>query len=296
VDDGDKLGIFSGIVGFLPLGDFGKLPKEIDEIKAAKGLKNVGKCLKKNSFAPDTKVLTADGKSKPIKDLKVGDDVKTGDPTTGKSSGSHKITATMINHDSNLLNVVITTADGRRNVLHTTTEHPFWDDTAHAWVDAAALTPGHMLVTATNQTVAISGLFRLPSPAKDMYNLTVQDLHTYYVLAGGTPVLVHNSGGRGPCIVGQQGEAAAGITKNTEALRINGRDRIPDELDHAAGVIGEVKNVKYQHLSTQIKDDLQYAAANGYQMRLYVRGSTRLSGPLQAKVDSGEINLIRNLP
>ncbi|MYS52373.1 hypothetical protein GTW46_20280, partial [Streptomyces sp. SID6013] len=27
------------------------------------------------------------------------------------------------------------------------------------------------------------------------YNLTVEDLHTYYVLAGETPVLVHNAGG-----------------------------------------------------------------------------------------------------
>jgi hypothetical protein len=160
--------------------------------KSAKALEDAGKCLTKNSFAPDTKVLTADGKSKPIKDLKVGDDVKTGDPTTGQPSGSHKITATMINHDSNLLDVVITAADGHHNVLHTTTEHPFWDATAHVWVDAAALTPGHMLVTAINQTVAVSGIFRLPSPAKDMYNLTVQDLHTYYVLAGATPVLVHN--------------------------------------------------------------------------------------------------------
>jgi hypothetical protein len=161
--------------------------------KAAKALEDAGKCLTKNSFAPDTEVLTADGKSKPIKDLKVGDDVKTGDPTTGQPSGSHKITATMINRDSNLLDVVITTADGHRDVLHTTTEHPFWDATAHAWVDAAALTPGHMLVTAANQRVAVSGILRLPSPAKDMYNLTVQDLHTYYVLAGETSVLVHNS-------------------------------------------------------------------------------------------------------
>lgn len=30
--------------------------------------------------------------------------------------------------------------------------------------------------------------------AHDMYNLTVADLHTYYVLAGDTPVLVHNVG------------------------------------------------------------------------------------------------------
>ena len=28
-----------------------------------------------------------------------------------------------------------------------------------------------------------------------MHNLTVDNLHTYYVLAGTTPVLVHNEGG-----------------------------------------------------------------------------------------------------
>jgi hypothetical protein len=27
------------------------------------------------------------------------------------------------------------------------------------------------------------------------YNLTVRDLHTYYVMAGNTPILVHNEGG-----------------------------------------------------------------------------------------------------
>lgn len=77
---------------------------------------------------------------------------------------------------------------------------------------------------------------------------------------------------------------------------INGRARIPDELDPASRTIGEVKNVKYQYLSTQLKDDLSYAQANGYQFNLYVNSGTRLSGPLQNLVNSGEINLIRNIP
>src|SRR5262249_7611999 len=34
--------------------------------------------------------------------------------------------------------------------------------------------------------------------AKDMRNLTVADIHTYYVIAGNTPVLVHNCGGSVP--------------------------------------------------------------------------------------------------
>jgi hypothetical protein len=128
------------------------------------------------------------------------------------------------------------------------------------------------------------------------YNLTVDGIHTYYVLAGDTPVLVHNSGGAGPCAIGQAGEAASGITNNTQSVIINGRTRIPDEFDPSAGITGEVKNVKYQWLSTQLKDDLSYAQANGWQLNLYANSGTRLSGPLQALVDSGDINLIRNMP
>jgi hypothetical protein len=33
------------------------------------------------------------------------------------------------------------------------------------------------------------------SATQRVHNLTVADLHTYYVLAGGTPVLVHNCDG-----------------------------------------------------------------------------------------------------
>jgi hypothetical protein len=35
------------------------------------------------------------------------------------------------------------------------------------------------------------------------YNLTIDDLHTYYVLAGNTPVLVHNDGGDDVARVGR---------------------------------------------------------------------------------------------
>jgi hypothetical protein len=43
-------------------------------------------------------------------------------------------------------------------------------------------------------------------------------------------VLVHNAGGPDPCATGQTGETAAGITKNTTKIDINGRVRVPDEL------------------------------------------------------------------
>lgn len=40
-----------------------------------------------------------------------------------------------------------------------------------------------------------------------MWDLTVDTLHTFYVVAGDTPVLVHNAGGADPVVRGQQGTA-----------------------------------------------------------------------------------------
>ncbi|MET9219966.1 polymorphic toxin-type HINT domain-containing protein [Streptomyces sp. NPDC003300] len=174
-----------------------KLPDlgELDDVAAAirAGLKNG--C--KNSFSPDTPVLLADGTSKPIGELKVGDKVAAADPGTGKYEGGRTVTATMVNSDDNLLDLTVQTSPGHTSVLHTTTEHPFWDDTTHAWVNAVQLTPGHALETDNNAHVVVTAVRPAPGAA-DMHNLTVSQLHTYYVLAGVTPVLVHNS----PCPVG----------------------------------------------------------------------------------------------
>ncbi|WP_333766908.1 polymorphic toxin-type HINT domain-containing protein [Streptomyces sp. IBSBF 2435] len=150
------------------------------------------------SFDPDTPVLMDGGKTSPISEIKPGDKVEAADPATGKHQGPHSVTATWINHDANLLDVIIQGADGQFATLHTTANHPFWDDTTRTWTPAGKLQAGHTLNTATSQHAVVSTLQRIPSPAQDMYNLTIQDLHTYYVLAGTTPILVHNSGGPGP--------------------------------------------------------------------------------------------------
>ncbi|MFF7158384.1 putative toxin [Streptomyces sp. NPDC008139] len=253
-------------------------------------------CLtRENSFSQSTLVLMKDGKLKPIKDIKPGDEVEAADPKTGKHIGTRRVTARLVHHDDDLTDVTVQASTGETKTLHTTSRHPFWDDTSHTWVEAGQLTPGHVLNTADNKHTRILSVAGRPGAAA-MYNLTIEQLHTYYVLAGTTSVLAHNDGGTIICQLGQQDEKASGITKNTQKLIINGRTRIPDELDPAAGVIGEVKNVKYQHLSKQIKDDLSYASANGYQFNLYIRSTTRISRPLQDLVNSGDINLIRNLP
>jgi RHS repeat-associated protein len=146
------------------------------------------------SFSPNTPVLMAHGKTKPIGKIKTGDKVEAANPKTGKHRGSRTVQHVWINHDHDLFDLTIRTKDGHTATLHTTANHPFWDDTAHTWVPAGKLKPGHALNTAHNHHAYVVALHATPGAA-NRWNLTVQQLHTYYVLAGSTPILVHNTSG-----------------------------------------------------------------------------------------------------
>ncbi|WP_158100378.1 hypothetical protein, partial [Streptomyces thermovulgaris] len=54
---------------------------------------------------------------------------------------------------------------------------------------------GQWLKTSAGTHVQITAVNRWTTQHATVHNLTVNNLHTYYVLAGGTPVLVHNSNG-----------------------------------------------------------------------------------------------------
>jgi hypothetical protein len=74
-------------------------------------------------------------------------------------------------------------------------------------------------------------------------------------------------------------------------IEINGRTRIQDIVQD--GIVGEVKDVKYLSLSTQIRDSIAIAANRGSQFNLYVDVRTKISKPLQKKVDAGIVHLFR---
>lgn len=99
---------------------------------------------------------------------------------------------------------------------------------------------------------------------------------------------------------GLAGEKAAGVVRNSQhipSLSGTAAYRIPDGLNSYA--LEEVKNVSRLSYSRQLQDFAAYSKQNGLAFNLYVRGGsspTTLSGPLQAAVDKGDINLIRSLP
>lgn len=95
---------------------------------------------------------------------------------------------------------------------------------------------------------------------------------------------------------GETGEALANIVKNTERTpSVTGASyRVPDILDHANKIIGEVKNYNGTlSLTAQIKDDIAFSRQNGYTMVLKVSQSTQLSQPLQQLVNQGTVQLVR---
>ncbi|WP_229799428.1 HNH/ENDO VII family nuclease [Couchioplanes azureus] len=149
------------------------------------------KTKKADSFAPDTPVLLADGSHRAIRDVRTGDHVLATDPETGNTQPK-PVTALHRNLDTELADISIRSTNGRRATLETTQNHPFWNNTSKQWTDAAALKPGTNLRTPRGGRATVSTT-RVHRGSRYMHNLTVADIHTYYVLVGNAEVLVHNA-------------------------------------------------------------------------------------------------------
>ncbi|MET7477803.1 RHS repeat-associated core domain-containing protein [Streptomyces sp. NPDC005648] len=156
-----------------------------------------------HSFAPSTGVRLADGTSKPISSVKVGDTVLATDPQTSVTAPEKVQNVIVTKTDKDFTTLTLDTAPVRgppqkakadapaRQSLTTTWHHPFWDVTHRRWTNAHDLTPGTKLRTTDGTTVTVAEVHNFHQH-QTTYDLTVGTLHTYYVLAGETPVLVHN--------------------------------------------------------------------------------------------------------
>ncbi|SNS92035.1 polymorphic toxin-type HINT domain-containing protein [Actinoplanes regularis] len=140
------------------------------------------------SFGADTEVLMADGSTRRFAELRAGDEVLASDPETGEQ-GAHRIDAIWV-HDDDLYELGV---DGEPIV--TTEDHPFWNETDRDWQDVDDLDQGDLLRTPTG-TARVTAFRPGTLGCAAAYNLTIDGLHTYYVLAEDVPVLVHNCKGR----------------------------------------------------------------------------------------------------
>ena len=257
------------IAGWIPAGGklAGKLPKLI------------GKALKKcetNSFLPDTRVLMADGTTKRIDQIKVGDSVLATNPEDGTTS-PQKVTAVIIGDgEKSLVDITVeekeTIGLKRQGTLTATDGHPFFDKNSETWVDAGDLRPGDSLAPA-GRTAAVSVTsVRSHHEMAQVFNLTVASAHTYYVLAGETPVLVHNTScvnlGAGAPKPGNV--AVVGRLEDTAAARDwAGHDvlNIPDWTiaKNDAWVNAVIKNKQEVYVASPLTHKNLWDAVNGRQ-------------------------------
>ncbi|MER5714160.1 ricin-type beta-trefoil lectin domain protein [Streptomyces sp. NPDC002132] len=162
--------------------------------KAEGGGESGGTC---NSFVPGTQVLMADGSAKPIEKVKAGDKVLTTDPKTGETR-AETVTAEIKGQGLKHLVKVTIDVDGKKGTkaaqVTATDGHPFWVPELRSWIKATDLRAGEWLQTSAGTYVQVTAIARWTVQEATVHNLTVSDVHTYYAVAGTTPILVHNCG------------------------------------------------------------------------------------------------------
>ena len=218
----------------------------------------LGAACRSNSFVPGTQVLMADGTTKGIEDVEVGDRVRAADPESGVEGGRAVTDVILGDGRKDLVEVVIT-GNGVERAIVATAKHPFWVAGDRRWVDATDLTAGDRLLEADGSTTTVVST-REFAAVRRVHNLTVDGIHTYFVVAGGESVLVHNCGSlddlsRAAAAPDRNGLTAAGRAAQKHASRPGSAIPTPSSTT-ASG---------YNELGQTLVDDLLTAPSTAVQ-------------------------------
>ncbi|ARQ69197.1 polymorphic toxin-type HINT domain-containing protein [Streptomyces marincola] len=231
----------------------------------------------RHSFLAGTAVLLANGETKAIEDLKVGDEIIATDPETGET-GARTVVATIITEsDKSYTKVSLTGPDGEAASIVATSHHPFWDEATDTWTDAEDLTPGAHLRTPDGTTATVTTTHTYHATATT-YDLTISDLHTYYVLAGDTPVLVHNCNG------------------GTSVFRgvPEGHPGFDEAVEGRASPRGGDASAEAHHLGNTDSPYTSWSTSESVAHRAATRGSTGVGVVIEQRIPSGRPHVHSN--
>jgi RHS repeat-associated protein len=237
-----------------------------------------------HSFTGSTPVLMASGRTKPIAKVKVGDKITNGVPADQRA-GTHTVQAVIVtqtDHDfvdvtvapaarqpGRLARAAMTTAaavavalmPAHGGTLTTTFHHPFYDRTQAAFVDAKDLRVGDELQTPDGGSATVTGLRQYHTTAVT-YDLTIDGLHTYYVVAGSTPVLVHNANKK--CDIPRlQARAEEVHNHSPDPIAAKQQDVVAMSTENGPDVIaGGTRDIRPAQREAMSADDFEARMAN----------------------------------
>lgn len=143
-------------------------------------------------FPAGTLVLMADGSTKAIEKVQEGDQVRAEDPSESQVVINRPVVQLHTNWTQHLIHIMVSGDSGRiEGELRVTGHHPIWTQN-RGWVYAQDLLIGDRLLDA-QQGMPVVSYVAPEDVICTTYNLTVQGAHTFFVLAGQIPVLVHNT-------------------------------------------------------------------------------------------------------
>ncbi len=178
------------VIQYLDDGTIGMLLADAGSSKLAKsmmekyGLKSTVKTVMKcECFTAGTKVKTDQGE-KNIEDIKVGDQVLSKDEKTGEVK--YKVVTATFNHETNEIYQIHI---GNQKI-ESTYNHPFYVKNK-GWTFVKDLKVGDLLVQSNGNTIKIDSIELLHKKVT-VYNMTVDEFHTYFVSDLG--IWVHNTG------------------------------------------------------------------------------------------------------
>ncbi|MDX3231506.1 Hint domain-containing protein [Streptomyces sp. ME19-01-6] len=167
-----------------------EVKKLVERVKQERNNKDCGRS---HSFPSGTKVLLADGTHRAIEDIRLGDRVAAGAPGLRRTEARPVTQVFATEGDKDFTRITVSTDRGPATLM-ATDNHPFWLADAKRWKNAGDLRPGDRLRSAAGSPLPVTAVLdqQVSQPTHD---LSVAGPRTYYVLAGETPVLVHNNGG-----------------------------------------------------------------------------------------------------
>jgi Flp pilus assembly pilin Flp len=164
-----------------------------------------GKC-----FVAGTLVWTAAG-TQPIESISVGAEVLTRAEDEGPATW-RRVTRTLVNTSGSLVRLVVANDDGDEETLTLTPGH-LLRLAAGEWHPAATLTPGRdQLLDSDGRPLEVRSAESLPDRVP-VYNLEVDELHTYFV--GRLGVWVHNVDPLSVAIPGERPKRIPGLPQDT---------------------------------------------------------------------------------